>query len=281
MKKLDTASPVAPAEADAVLGLVEPTSVPITEAFEIYCERICAVDLKGKSPTQVRNWTKVKRRAVSNFVALCGDLPMDAIKRSHAKQVFDWWSGRVNPTDGTKPLHANSANKDFTNLRTLYERFWAYQGDETRENPFRNLRFKNVTYKDIPPFETEWIRTRILAEGALDTLNDQARDIVLTLIETGCRPSEIANLKPEHIMFDHDIPHLRIRPQAERELKSKSASRDIPLLGVSLEAMRRHPEGFPRYREKTDSLSATLTKAFRTNDLFPTPDHRIYSFRHA
>jgi len=281
LKKLDVKSHTATSDADAVLGLVKPTSVSITEAFKIYCDKICVADLKGKSATQLRNWAKVKRRAVNNFVALCGDLPMDEITRTHAKQIFDWWSGRVNPTDGTKPLHANSANKDFTNLRILFERFWDYQGDETRENPFRNLRFKNVVYKDIPAFGNEWLQDKILAAGALDGLNLEARCIVYALVETGCRPSEIANLKPEHIVLDHEIPHLKIRPQANRELKSKSAKRDIPLLGVSLEAMKQCPNGFPRYREKTDSLSAALGKHFRTRNLFPTADHRIYSFRHS
>jgi len=281
LKKIEPSSPVATAEADAMLGLVEPTAVTITKAFQIYCEKICAVDLKGKSDTQIKNWTKVKRRAVNNFVAVCGDLPMNEIKRSHARQVYDWWSKRVNPTDDTKPLHANSANKDFTNLKTLFERFWAYEGDETRENPFRNLRFKNVVYKDIPPFEPDWIRSKILAPSMLADLNQEARCLVYAMIETGCRPSELANLRPEHIVLTHDIPHLQIRPQAKRELKSKSANRDIPLLGVSLQAMLACPNGFPRYREKSNSLSATLSKAFKARDLFPTQDHRIYSLRHS
>lgn len=167
-----------------MLGLVEPSAVSMSEAFTIYCEKICAVNLKGKSDAQIKNWTEVKRRAANNFIALCSDLPMDAIKHSHAKQVFGWWSGRVNPTDGSKPLHANSTNKDLTNLRILFERFWAYQGDETRENPFRNLRFKNVVYKDIPPFETEWIRSKILAPGMFDGMNDEARCTIYALIET-------------------------------------------------------------------------------------------------
>jgi site-specific recombinase XerD len=281
LKKIDTTASVATAEADAVLGLVEPTAVKMSEAFDIYCTKICAVDLKGKSENQIKNWTKVKRRAVNNFTAICGDLPMNEIERSHGKLVFDWWSRRVNPTDGSKPLHANSANKDFTNLRILFEKFWSYQGDETRENPFRNLRFKNVVYKDIPPFSPDWIESKVLEPHTFDSLNDEARCIIYALIETGCRPSEIANLQPEHIVLDHEIPHLQIRPTAKRQLKSKSANRDIPLLGVSLQAMRQFPNGFPRYREKANSLSATLSKAFRSKDLFPTEDHRIYSFRHS
>jgi len=133
LKKLDVKAPTATSDADAMLGLVKPRAILITEAFDVYCDKICAADLKGKSKTQLANWTKVKRRAVNNFVAVCGDLPMDAITRTHAKSIFDWWSGRVNPTDGSKPLHANSANKDLTNLRILFERFWEYQGEDQRD----------------------------------------------------------------------------------------------------------------------------------------------------
>ncbi len=120
-----------------------------------------------------------------------------------------------------------------------------------------------------------------MAKGALDFLNEDARFIVYALIETGCRPSEIANLRKEHIILDADVPHLKIRPTADRKLKSKSASRDIPLLGVSLEAMKQRPNGFPRYRDKGSVLSQTLMKRFKANGLFESPDHRIYSIRHA
>jgi len=121
----------------------------------------------------------------------------------------------------------------------------------------------------------------VLADGALATLNEDARLILYTLIETGCRPSEIANLRPEHIVLDHDVPHLQIRPTAERKLKSNSSNRDIPLLGVSFEAMKLRPNGFDAYYDKSSTLSATLMKYFKTNGLLETPDHRIYSIRHA
>ena len=53
------------------------------------------------------------------------------------------------------------------------------------------------------------------------------------------------------------------------------------MVGVSLEAMRKAPNGFPHYRDKSELLSASLMKAFKSRELFPTPDHRIYSFRHS
>ena len=45
--------------------------------------------------------------------------------------------------------------------------------------------------------------------------------------------------------------------------------------------MKNCPDGFPHYVDKGELVSANLMKAFRNRDLFPTPDHVIYSFRHA
>jgi len=121
----------------------------------------------------------------------------------------------------------------------------------------------------------------MLNPPVFDGLNKSAILIVYTLIETGCRPSEIMNLLPENILLDHDVPHIRIRRQENRQLKTESSIRDIPLVGVSLEAMKQSPDGFPRYHDKGNLLSVSLLKTFRRRNLFPTPQHRIYSFRHS
>jgi integrase len=54
----------------------------------------------------------------------------------------------------------------------------------------------------------------------------------------------------------------------------------IPLTGVSLDAFRQFPEGFPRYRN-TANLSAVVNKFLRTNGLLETPRHSFYSLRHS
>lgn len=98
----------------------------------------------------------------------------------------------------------------------------------------------------------------------------------MALIETGCRPSELANIKPENIRLDAEVPHIRIRSTKDRELKSGASVRDIPLAGVALEAMRQTSNGFPHYRDRSYVLSASLTKTFKARALFPTKQHRIY-----
>ncbi|MEQ3629595.1 MAG: hypothetical protein ABNH49_13135 [Hyphomonas sp.] len=57
--------------------------------------------------------------------------------------------------------------------------------------------------------------------------------------------------------------------------------RRIPLVGVSLEAAKRAPGGFPKYHDKSNSFSAAANAAFRRRGLFPTEKHVIYSFRHS
>ena len=153
-----------------------------------------------------------------------------------------------------------------------------YQGEEDRENPFRKLRFKDTPIESTPSFPDVWVRDKLLKPHALEGINADAQLIAYALIETGCRPSEIANLKPENICLEAEIPHIRIRPTTNRELKSAASSRDIPLVGVSLEAMKRAPNGFKRYHDRGNSLSAALLKAFHSRDLMPTEKHRIYSF---
>jgi integrase len=45
--------------------------------------------------------------------------------------------------------------------------------------------------------------------------------------------------------------------------------------------MRLRPHGFPRYRDKYSSLSATLNKFLTEDKLRPTREHTVYSLRHS
>jgi integrase len=65
-----------------------------------------------------------------------------------------------------------------------------------------------------------------------------------------------------------------------RKMKTKQSARDIPLVGVALAAMRKQPNGFPRYRDKAAGLSALVNKFMRTHKMLPTPAHSLYSLRH-
>src|SRR5690606_34678926 len=93
------------------------------------------------------------------------------------------------------------------------------------------------------------------------------------------------NLFPSNIKLDAAVPHLafeeRDDPEDPRELKSAASIRVVPLVGVALEVFRRFPDGFPRYREREETLSQLVNKYLRNNGLTPTPSHTLYGLRHS
>lgn len=77
-------------EARALLGGVTRPKIPVSKAFEIFCEKIAVSQVIGKSDAQKRAWKKAKKRAVTNFIKTCGDLPMDEITRQHGQKNGCW-----------------------------------------------------------------------------------------------------------------------------------------------------------------------------------------------
>jgi len=271
--------------ADALIGAVKVPATTISQAFDIYCDEIVADELVNKSRLQKDQWKKVKRRAVTNFVAMVGDKAMTDITIDDAKKVYRHWLARIAPKDGKATASASSGNRDIGNLRVLYGAYFRHMGQGQRPNPFDDLGFSLEKTRSPAPSPTEWIIDRILKPGALASLNAEARGILLIMIETGARPSEIANLEPSSIRLSHKVPHLAIEPREDpddpREIKTESSRRKVPLVGIALAAAERHRDGFPRYRNRENDLSAALNKFMRSNGLFPSPAHTVYSFRHS
>lgn len=277
-----------PRATEALLGGATEPIIRVSDALEILFDEIAVSDLLYKSEQQRRSWKKVKRTSVEYFIEVIGDLPMRDIERNaHAVKFQNWWIARMNPKEGSNelPVSANTVNRHIGNLRSLYSRYFKHVGEEDRPNPFRNMYFKQKTQQTKPPFSSAWIRDQILRPGALSGWRADIQLIAYLLVETGCRPSEIINLQPEHIHVETDVPYIEIRGcshgKARREVKTDMSERDIPLVGVSLEAARRAPRGFPHYFDRNELVSANLMKAFRTKGLLETPAHKIYSLRHS
>ncbi|MFN7057099.1 tyrosine-type recombinase/integrase, partial [Hyphomonas sp.] len=214
-------------------------------------------------------------KAVRNFVEVVGNKPIEAITRDDMLDFRQHWLERIEAGEVTP----NSANKDLIHLGDVLKTV------NTMKRlgltlPLGELSFREGETRTRPPFSAEWIRNRLLAPGALSGLNDEARGLLLGMVNTGYRPSEGAGLTAKTIRLDAAVPHIAIEPEG-RQLKSAYARRVIPLTGVSLEAFRAFPEGFPRYRESSAGLSATVNKYLKAHGLLETPAHSFYSLRHA
>jgi integrase len=214
-----------------------------------------------------------------------GDLPLAEISREEARAYFKWWNDLVAPSDPEeKPKSPKTANKHFGDMRDLYQKYYTFMGEEERQNPFRNLTFrtKKSQQKKRLPFSNTWVRDKFLRTGAMDGLTPELFLTTCMAIETGCRPGELINLRPEDIRLDAKVPHLKIAEREDRQQKTEIGSiREVPLIGVALEAARRAPLGFPKYHDKINSFSAAVSAAFTRRKLFETPDHVYYSFRHS
>jgi integrase len=128
-------------------------------------------------------------------------------------------------------------------------------------------------------FSEQWIKDRIIGSGALMRLPEAERLLILGMINTGYRLMEGANLLPDEIVLDHDIPHLNLSG-ALRPLKTPAAYRLIPLTGISLEAFRAAPKGFASLRDDP-ALSARLNRFLTKEGLRETGRHTVHSFRHS
>ncbi len=262
-------------EAAALLGAVKEPGITVTRALELYWS-LARDKTLGKSEDQLRRWRNPLIKSVKNFVLVVGDKPIDQITRDDMLDFRDYWFERIE----SEGLSANSGNKDLIHLGSVLKTVNQMKRLGIDLPLGGGLSFKEREARPRPPFSTPWIQDRLLAPGALDGLNDEARAILLVMINTGCRPSEIANLRAGEIKLLANIPHIKIEP-VDRQLKSENARRVVTLAGVSLEALRAFPEGFPRYQKNSASLSATVNKFLRNNGLLETDEHSLYSLRHA
>jgi len=270
----------------AVLGGVDRPRVKVSEAFDIYCDEIAAVEIVGKSEEQKKSWRKVKKYAVEAFTKVVGeDLAMDDITRDHAKKMFEHFKALIAPADKKADKKSASLGKRrLGDMSILYKRYYAHIGVEGRPNPFEGLTFNQKFKKRRLPFPIEWVRDVILKPGALAGLNEEARHIMLVSIETGARPIELRYLREDRIKIADKVPHILVEPSFDpddpHEVKTVSSVRRIPLVGVALEVMKRHKDGFPRYRDSGNTLSATVNSFLKENKLQPTGKETLYSFRH-
>lgn len=261
----------------------KPSSVLLSESLDTW-KKMNGKRLAGKSADQLRKTQNPVKRAINRFCNVIGDIPVLDIDRDLAVEFYDYHDSQINPPEGSddKPLKPASAKRDFQELRGIWHAVAKRKEVDTRNNPFAGLIFTEGD-SDRKPYSVEWIQKYWLQPGAFDGLNDQAFAVLMVLVETGARMSEICSLRPEDICLDANIPHLLIQPfddgENKRQLKNKASRRPVPLVGVGFEVMRSHKNGFPRYFDNAGTFSATTSKFIRDNDL-REEGRVLHSLRH-
>ena len=166
-------------------------------------------------------------------------------------------------------VEIDTANKSIGRMSSMFMAI-----DESKQlglpKIFDKLRIGGGKDNQRVAFAPDHVQAKFLADGMFAELNAEARRAIFLITETGLRISEACNLSCATIKLDATVPHIQVRPEG-RETKNHQSERDIPLVGVALMAMREQPDGFPRYRDKADSLSALVNRALEVRALRPEP----------
>lgn len=276
----------------ALLGGVE---VPSTTLLEVAqdMERLLEPEIRAKNARQRRVWASKWRRAAQAFSEVIGDKPIRELTEHDAFMVRRAWRERAKSGE----IETDYANKHLGYLERMVSAFYDDLEIDDFRNPFKAIRIERKQPWEMKQkkagkrqFAPIWIRDTILAPGALRGMNEEARDIIIICAETGCREAEVFDLPASSIHLDDPIPHFRIKvempgaggnaDEPRRDIKTLSSIRPVPLVGFALEAMRRHPGGFPRYRGNANFYNS-VNKYFREKRLFPSEDHTIGGLRHS
>ena len=264
-------------KSNIILGTIAPPYIKLSNCLEKFWHLIND-RLMNKSPNQIRKWKNPRIKAINNLIKVIGDKPLDELTRDHTLVFKDWWVERIKQ-DG---LTANTANKDIGNIKdvlaTISEHYrlefdssWLFGKTALKEN------FK----KERKPFQTSFIKEKLLNPTELSGLNAQARYFLYSMADTGARGSELVELERKDIILDGSIPHIIIHDRKTKLLKTPYSNRTIPLVGYALQAFQKCPEGFTNYRDRFDSLSNLLHKYLKTHNLLPSKNHTVYSLRHS
>jgi hypothetical protein len=241
----------------ATLGSTTALSGIMVSMLPAEYEKHCAVENKKKTEDQLRKWNNRNKACVNNLItAMGGDKDILDVSRADAKLFRDWWANRI--TD--KAMTNGGANKDIWGVGKMIRVVCERDGLKDPAS-FAGLGFeKDDGQREA--FDVEFVRDVLCNPGSFATMNDEAFDVMMVMVETGARPSEIVALDTKQIHLASNVPYISIREEG-REVKTAASIRDVPLVGVALEAMRRHPNGFRRYHNNADALTQLINKHMR------------------
>ncbi len=258
----------------SVLGGTDKPQILLSECIEQYWS-LSADRLTNKSDDQIRKWKNPRIATMNTFIEVIGDKPLSEVSRRDILQFRQWWMDRVK----SEEVVASTVNKNIMYTRDLLQVVGMnYEVDTDFDILFSKVRLKE-TDQSRPPFEAEYVKNTLLSSGKLEGLNPEARLLIYAMADTGARESELIGLEAEDIIIYEDIPYIWIRPRKNKALKTPTSERKIPLVGASLYAFKQLSQGFNHYRN-ADTVSTTINKYLRENDLKPTQKHSLYSLRH-
>jgi len=262
-------------EQKAILGMTPEPQFSLSDAFDRFWDYI-KDEWSRVSHDQQRVKRNIYLKAIRNFEEAVGALPFQQVERSHAVQFRGWWVERVK-AKGLKPY---TANREINSLRRMFGVNYDIDGLSTT-NPFSGVRLKETAEVARIPLETEQILA-LAKPGALPGLHSDFASLLRLLINTGMRPVEAIGLELDDVMLDHEVPHVHVRKNAVRGLKTDHSERLLPLVGVSLQAAEElvTTGGWGKRLGKNMYATSIINRALRESGIVTDKRQSLYSLRH-
>ena len=183
-----------------------------------------------------------------------------------------------------KGLASSSVKRIFSTIRAIFNLAIAEHGLDMT-SPFANVYFPE--FDDVKERQSATGLDITLIQSSCRELNDEMRWLLALISDTGMRLAEAAGLALDDMVLDSEIPHINLKPNDCRRLKTKQSVRKIPLVGTALWAAQQIKAefagvyAFPRYtkggRCNANSASAGLNKWLKQ---CASESITVHSYRH-
>ena len=264
-----------PIERAALRGAVDIPALPVSKLYARFKE-VDPDRVVNKTPEKERlAWMRYESK-IKGFVDMMGDHDCLTLTRKMIKDYRVMLIERVKAGD----FKSHAANEYLQILRIAWRVVIDHDYDHLGlPDPFEKVNGINMDdAKKREQFTTdEVLAIRELLDDS--GVNPELRAIMLIAQNTGCSADELVFVTPDDIVLEHEIPHIKLRPNIHRaSLKNKFRIRDVPLVGVAFDEARKFPNGFPTYCTPDGPTSVSAESREIVKKVAPTKS--MYCYRH-
>ena len=250
----------------------DPQTIPVTLSVALsgYLKRH-----KNPSDGLIQDAT----RYIGNFIKLHKDLLVIDVTRSHVNAYVDDRLG--------KGIKTTTVRRELNQLGAIHNEA-LLEMEVDKRSPFASIKIPNEGKDAIvkKPITSEMM-DKLLA--SIRSSNTSSHLITKILLNTGMRIAELAVAKVSDVCLTDskgeplDIPFITVVANEFRSLKTKESARSVPLVGISLEAMKEAVKQagesvylFPQYAKKVGGTNASSA----VNASLDFVDINSHEFRH-
>lgn len=264
-----------------------PPAATLRDAVNVYLEKKVGTSGSHADKKDSQRVERVFARAAKALGPL-EKLALVDLRHKHGEAVVASFLEERTVTG--KPLATSSIRREMNIIKAVVNyALMAFDLENTAKNPFAKV---TIERKGEAAPQSEGELRDALPEAVIVGMHSRLRAedhrlIWRILVGTGCRLAEVTGLTVDDVALAENVPHIRVRWNENRRLKTVVSIRSVPLVGDALEAAReavRLPrEGaalFPRYGREGGPGAASQAIMGYLRELTDNRKHVIHSLRH-